>query len=179
MLHRWRTCDLHININNNLWELVHQHSPAVNQNHLKRTKRLWKMCLKLLCLSMAVEGSMAKLPNIWGQFLKWLLCSFFCALASQWWRRWRRGYPWGDRRRAEPAEKYFNVVRSFYFNCTEIRKVVSAVSTLMLFFAPAVLIFGLCMRTGCALVLIFGSSCANVWPKQFGQLTQLCLISGD
>ena len=37
------------------------------------------------------------------------------------------------------------------------------------FFAPAVLIFGLCTRTGCALVLIFGSSCANVWPKQFGQ----------
>ena len=24
---------------------------------LKRTKRLWKMCLKLLCLSMAVRGS--------------------------------------------------------------------------------------------------------------------------
>ena len=47
------------------------------------------------------------------------------------------------------------------------------------FFAPAVLIFGLCTRTGCALVLIFGSSCANVWPKQFGQLTQLCLVSGD
>ena len=45
-----------------------------------------------------------------------------------------------------------------------------------IFFAPAVLIFGLCMRTGCALVLIFGSSCANVWPKQFGQLTQLCLV---
>ena len=32
-------------------------------------------------------------------------------------------------------------------------------------FLPAVLIFGLCTRTGCALVLIFGSSCANVWPK--------------
>ena len=47
------------------------------------------------------------------------------------------------------------------------------------FFAPAVLIFGLCTRTGCAVVLIFGSSCANVWPKQFGQLTQLCLVSGD
>ena len=39
--------------------------------------------------------------------------------------------------------------------------------------------FGLCTRTGCALVLIFGSSCANVWPKQFGQSTQLCLVSGD
>ena len=25
--------------------------------YLKRTKRLWKMCLKLLCLSMAVRGS--------------------------------------------------------------------------------------------------------------------------
>ena len=50
---------------------------------------------------------------------------------------------------------------------------------LAIFFAPAVLIFGLCTRTGCALVLIFGSSCANVWPKQFGQLTQLCLVSGD
>ena len=61
-------------------------------------------------------------------------------------------------------------------NCpfTEILKVVSAVNTLVLFFAPAVLIFGLCTRTGCALVLIVGSSCANVWPKQFGQLTQLC-----
>ena len=43
-------------------------------------------------------------------------------------------------------------------------------------FAPAVLIYGLFTRTGCALVLIFGSSCANVWPKQFGQLTQLCLV---
>ena len=42
---------------------------------------------------------------------------------------------------------------------------VSAVNTLVLFFAPVVLIFGLCTRTGCALVLIFGSSCANVWPK--------------
>ena len=31
---------------------------------LKRTKRLWKMCLKLLCLSMAVDGSIARLPNI-------------------------------------------------------------------------------------------------------------------
>ena len=61
----------------------------------------------------------------------------------------------------------------------EILKVVSAVNTLVLFFAPAVLIFGLCTCTGCALVLIFGSSCANVWPKQFGQLTQLCLVSGN
>ena len=61
----------------------------------------------------------------------------------------------------------------------EILKVVSAVNTLVLFFAPAVLIFGLCTRTGCELVLIFGSSCANVWPKQFGQLTQLCLVSGN
>ena len=41
---------------------------------------------------------------------------------------------------------------------TEILKVVSAVNTLVLFFC---------------------SSCANVWPKQFGQLTQLCLVSGD
>ena len=48
-----------------------------------------------------------------------------------------------------------------------------------IFFAPTVLFFGLCTRSGCALVLIFGSSCANVWPKQFGQLTQLCLVSGD
>ena len=35
---------------------------------LKRTKRLWKMCLKLLCLSMAVEGSIARLPNICRDF---------------------------------------------------------------------------------------------------------------
>ena len=35
---------------------------------LKRTKRLWKMCLKLLCLSMAVDGSMARLPNICKDF---------------------------------------------------------------------------------------------------------------
>ena len=48
-----------------------------------------------------------------------------------------------------------------------------------IFFAPAVQIFGLCTHTGCAMVLIFGSSCANVWPKQFGQLTQLCLVSGN
>ena len=46
------------------------------------------------------------------------------------------------------------------------------------FFAPAVLIFDPCTRPGCALVLISGSSCANVWPKQFGQLTQLCLVLG-
>ena len=39
--------------------------------------------------------------------------------------------------------------------------------------------FGPCTRSVCALVLIFGSSCANVWPKQFGQLTQLCIVSGD
>ena len=61
----------------------------------------------------------------------------------------------------------------------EILKVVSKVNTLVLFFASAVLIFGLCTRTGCELVLIFDSSCANVWPKQFGQLTQLCLVSGN
>ena len=35
---------------------------------LKRTKRLWKMCLKLLCLSMAVDGSIARLPNICKDF---------------------------------------------------------------------------------------------------------------
>ena len=35
---------------------------------LKRTKRLWKMCLKLLCLSMAVDGSIARLPNIYKDF---------------------------------------------------------------------------------------------------------------
>ena len=45
----------------------------------------------------------------------------------------------------------------------EILKVVSEVNTLVLFFAPAVLIFGLCTHTGCALVLILGSRCANVW----------------
>ena len=74
------------------------------------------------------------------------------------------------------------VTQSFLTNAvaeTEILKVVSAVNTLVLFFAPAVLIFGLCTLTGCELVLIFGSSCANVWPKQFGQLTQLCLVSGN
>ena len=48
-----------------------------------------------------------------------------------------------------------------------------------IFLAPAVLIFGLCTRTGCALVLIFGSSCANVWAistvvLSFGQIAQLC-----
>ena len=63
--------------------------------------------------------------------------------------------------------------------CAEILKVVCAVNTLVLFFALAVLIFGLCTRTGCELVLFFGSSCANVWPKQFGQLTQRCLVSGN
>ena len=36
---------------------------------LKRTKRLWKMCLKLLCLSMAVDGSIARLPNICKDFV--------------------------------------------------------------------------------------------------------------
>ena len=61
----------------------------------------------------------------------------------------------------------------------EILKLVSEVNTLVLFFAPAVLIFGLFTRTGCELVLIFGSSSANVWLKQFGQLTQLCLVSGE
>ena len=35
---------------------------------LKRTKRLWKMCLKLLCLSIAVDGSIARLPNICRDF---------------------------------------------------------------------------------------------------------------
>ena len=74
----------------------------------------------------------------------------------------------------------------------EILKVVSAVNTLVLFFAPAVLIFGLCMRTGCELVLIFGSSCLaqTVWAintavLSFGQLAlctvliaQLCLVLG-
>ena len=58
----------------------------------------------------------------------------------------------------------------------EILKVVSAVNTLVLFFAPTVLIFCLCTRTGCALVLIFGSSCAYVWVistdvLSFGRLT--------
>ena len=32
-----------------------------------------------------------------------------------------------------------------------------------IFFVFAVLIFGLCMHRGCALVLILGSTCANVW----------------
>ena len=46
------------------------------------------------------------------------------------------------------------------------------------FFTPAVLIFGLCTGTECALVL-FGSSCANVWAIStavliFGQIAQLC-----
>ena len=36
---------------------------------------------------------------------------------------------------------------------------------LAIFFAPTVLIFGLCTRTGCALVLIFGSS-ANLLASQ-------------
>ena len=31
--------------------------------YLKRTKRLWKMCLKLLCLSMAVRGSITYQGN--------------------------------------------------------------------------------------------------------------------
>ena len=37
------------------------------------------MCLKLLCLSMAVEGSIARLPNIWRQFL---INTFSCSLTS-------------------------------------------------------------------------------------------------
>lgn len=41
------------------------HCSISSEDNLNRTKRLWKMCLKLLCLSMAVEGSIAKLPNIW------------------------------------------------------------------------------------------------------------------
>ena len=40
-----------------------------HQEDLKRTKRLWKMCLKLLCLSMAVDGSIARLPNICKTFV--------------------------------------------------------------------------------------------------------------
>ena len=77
------------------------------------------------------------------------------------------------------------------FISAEILKVGSAESTLLLFFAPAVLIFGLCTRTGCALVLIFGSICAQtVWAintavLSFGQLAlctlliaQLCLVLG-
>ena len=37
------------------------------------------MCLKLLCLSMAVEGSIARLPNIWRQFL---INTFSCSLTT-------------------------------------------------------------------------------------------------
>ena len=57
------------------------------------------------------------------------------------------------------------VLKGLYFTLRrlpEILKVVNAVNKFVLFFAPAVLIFGLCTCTGCALVLIFGSRCANV-----------------
>ena len=58
-----------------------------------------------------------------------------------------------------------------------------AVSTLVLFFfAPGVLLFGLCLRTACAAqgVHFFGSSCANVLAistdvLSFGRLA-LCTV---
>ena len=68
--HQWRT-----------WKqfpITHLlHLASESEKNLNRTKRLWKMCLKLLCLSMAVEGSIARLPNIWRQFL---INTFSCSL---------------------------------------------------------------------------------------------------
>ena len=63
------------------------------------------------------------------------------------------------------------------------QKAVSGEHARAIFFAHAVLIFYPCMRAGCALVLIFGSSCANVWAistavLSFGRLalcSALCL----
>ena len=46
-------------------------------------------------------------------------------------------------------------------------------------FLPAVLIFGLCTRTECALALILSSTCDNVWAistavLSFNQMPQFC-----
>ena len=51
---------------------------------------------------------------------------------------------------------------------TEILKVVSAVNTLVLFFAPAVLIFGLCTCSGCALVLVLAPTVLMFGPNSLG-----------
>ena len=48
---------------------------------------------------------------------------------------------------------------------------VNAVNAFVLFFGPAVLIFGLCMHRECALVLILAVS-----VLMFGQLAQLLLV---
>ena len=88
------------------------HCSISSEDNLNRTKRLWKMCLKLLCLSMAVEGSIAKLPNIWRFSLVdyWSASlSFDCLLASQLWRRWRRGYPWGGTHRVVPVRRNVSI----------------------------------------------------------------------